>query len=145
VYSGFAWTTSDDSPPSDAGGLITDTDCGGTAWVCVDRDPAVVGMVGWHNAAGSAAVANWWDDGGNLIAFSRGSKGWIALNNDKVAHTQAFDTGLAGGVYCDVTHGKLVQGSCSGPTVTVDRQGRASVTVAAKSAVAIDVKSLVHS
>ncbi len=145
VYSGFAFATNDDSPPADAGGKVTDTDCAGTAWVCVDRDQAVVGLVGWHNRAGRAPVSNWWDDGGNLIAFNRGSRAWITLNNDKAAHTQAFDTGLAAGVYCDVAHGRLSSGSCSGPTVTVDRHGRAGVTVPAKAAVAIDAGSRIRS
>jgi alpha-amylase len=141
VFSGFAWASSDDSPPSDPNGKITDTDCSTAAWICVDRDPAIVGLVGWHNAVGKAAVNNWWDDGANLIAFSRGSRGWITLNNDKVAHTQVFTTGLSAGTYCDVTSGSVSRGSCSGRTVTVDRHGRASVTVPAKSSVAIDVNS----
>ena len=144
VYSGFAWATSDDSPPSDAGGMITDTTCDGTTWVCVDREPAVVAMVGWHNTVAGTPVAHWWDDGENLIAFSRGNRGWVSLNNDKIAHTQTFSTGLAAGTYCDLIHGKLSAGSCSGPTVTVDQQGKASVTVPAKGSVAIDVNSLVR-
>ena len=145
VYSGFAWNTTDDSPPSDAAGMITNTVCDGTTWVCVNRDPAVVAMVGWHNTVGKAPVANWWDDGQNLIAFSRGNRGWVSLNNDPVAHTQTFSTGLAKGTYCNLISGKLTAGSCSGPTVTVDRQGRASVTVPAKGSVAIAVSSRTHS
>jgi alpha-amylase len=139
VYSGFAFTTNDDSPPADANGLITDTDCTGTAWVCVVRDPAVLAMVGWHNTVGSAPVRNWWDDGQNLIAFSRGNRGWVSLNNDPVAHTQTFNTGLAKGVYCNLITGKVSSGSCTGPTITVDGQGRAKVTVPAKGSVAISV------
>lgn len=145
VYSGFAWAIPEDSPPSDADGLITDTTCDGATWVCVDREPAVLAMVGWHNTVAGSPVTNWWDDGQNLIAFSRGNRGWVSLNNDKVAHTQSFSTGLAKGTYCDLLHGKLTQGSCSGPTVNVDRQGRASVTVPAKGSVALAVNSLVRS
>jgi alpha-amylase len=137
VYSSFTWNTSDDSPPSDANGLITDTDCASAAWACVDRDPGVVGLVGWHDRVGSAPLTNWWDDGANLIAFSRGNQGWISINNDTVAHTRTFRTGLPAGTYCDVVHGKA--GACSGHTVTVDSHGRASVTVPAKDSVAIDV------
>jgi alpha-amylase len=134
VYSSFAWNTSDDSPPSDADGLVTDTDCSSTAWACVDRDPGVLGMVGWHNRVGRAPLANWWDDGANLIAFSRGDKGWVSINNDTVAHTQTFHTGLPAGTYCDVVHGTA---ACTGHTVTVNHQGQATVTVLAKDAVAI--------
>jgi alpha-amylase len=144
VYASFTWTTSDDSPPSDANGLITATDCSSTAWACVDRDQGVVGMVGWHNQVGTAPVTNWWDDGQNLIAFSRGHRGWITVNNDPTAHQQTFQTGLPKGTYCDVIHGTLTSGSCSGPTVTVNSHGRASVTVPAKDAVAFTVADVVH-
>ncbi len=136
VYASFAWTNSDDSPPSDANGFITNTDCA-TGWVCTDRTPGVANMVGWHNAVGDAPVANWYDDGVNLIAFSRGDKGWIAINNETSAQTKAFATGLSAGVYCDIIHGAITDArSCSGPTVTVDASGHATVTIPAKDAVA---------
>jgi alpha-amylase len=100
--------------------------------------------VGWHNTVADTPVTNWWDDGQNLIAFSRGRRGWVSLNNDAVAHTQTFDTGLAKGTYCDLIHGQKTGGSCSGPTVSVDRQGRAAVTVPAKGSVAIAVTSRIN-
>ncbi|GAA3599999.1 carbohydrate-binding module family 20 domain-containing protein [Kineosporia mesophila] len=136
VYSSFAWEATDASPPSSADGIITDTDCASPAWVCVHAEKAVTGLVSFHNHVGRAPVTHWWDNGGNLIAFSRGKAGWVALNNDKVPHTETFGTGLAAGTYCDVTRGSVTQGRCSGPTVTVDARGQARVTVAAKGAVA---------
>jgi alpha-amylase len=141
VYSGFTFTGRDDSPPSDADGFITDTDCAGTQWACVHRDPGILGMVGWHNTVGSAELTRWWDNGGNVIAFSRGNRGWVVLNNDPVAHTYTFATGLAKGTYCDVVHGTRSGRTCSGPVVTVNGSGRASVTVPGKDAVAISVAS----
>ena len=137
VYASFAWTNSDDSPPADANGFVTDTDCN-KGWVCQDRFTGVANMVGWHNYAGDAAIANWADDGVNLIAFSRGHRGWIAINNATSAQTRTFDTGLPSGTYCDIIHGSVSQGSCSGPTITVGPGGMASVTVAAKDSVALD-------
>jgi alpha-amylase len=136
VYASFAWNSSDDSPPSDAHGFITNTDCA-NGWVCTDRTPGVANMVGWHNDVGDAPVANWYDDGVNLIAFSRGDKGWIAINNETSAQTKSFATGLGAGVYCDIIHGALTDArSCSGPTVTVDASGHATVTIPAKDAIA---------
>lgn len=55
-----------------------------------------------------------------------------------------FTTGLRRGTYCDVVHGTLANGACSGPTVTVDRRGVASVTVPAKDAVAFTAGDLVR-
>jgi alpha-amylase len=137
VYAGFEWETRDDSPPSDADGFITDTDCD-NGWACVNRDLGVRNMVGWHNFVGSAPRANWWDDGGNVIAFSRGSKGWIALNNGPEPATITVRTGLPSGTYCDIIHSEGGAGACTGPTVSVGRNGVATVTIPATDAVAFD-------
>lgn len=138
VYSGFNWNSVDDSPPADSNGFVTDTNCS-SGWACNDRTQGIANMVGWHNAAATAAVANWYDDGSNLIAFSRGSKAWIAINNESGTQTKTFATGLAAGTYCDVIHGDYTaaSGSCSGPTVVVDGSGNATVSIAAKDAVAL--------
>ncbi|MFI9269154.1 carbohydrate-binding module family 20 domain-containing protein [Kitasatospora sp. NPDC052896] len=138
VYSGFAFTNSDDSPPADANGYVTATDCS-NGWVCTDRNQGISNMVGWHNAAQGQPVANWYDDGSNLIAFSRGNAAWVTINNETGAQTRTFATGLPAGTYCDVIHGNYnaAAGSCTGPTVVVDANGNATVSVAAKDAVAL--------
>ncbi|WP_063774978.1 carbohydrate-binding module family 20 domain-containing protein [Streptacidiphilus anmyonensis] len=138
VYSGFTWNSTDDSPPADGNGYVTATDCS-NGWYCTDRIQGVANMVGWHNAAQGAAVANWYDDGSNLIAFSRGDKAWITINNENTTQTRTFQTGLPAGTYCDVIHGDYTAstGACSGPTVAVDANGDATVSVAAKDAVAL--------
>ncbi len=137
VYSSFTWTTSDDSPPADANGLITDTDCASTAWACVDRDQGILGLVGWHNYVGSTSVRNWWDDGQNVISFSRGNRGWIAMNNNLTdPKTITVQTGLVAGTYCNVIDGKRTGTACSGTTVTVDGTGQATVTLPPLSSVA---------
>ena len=127
VYSSFAWSTPDDSPPADANGFVTDTNCAAATWVCVDRNPGVLGMVGFHNQVGDAPVSNWYDDGTNLIAFSRGNRGFFATNNEKTAKTVTVRTGLPRGTYCDVIHGSVQNRTCSGPTVTVDGGGSATI------------------
>ncbi|GAA1951248.1 carbohydrate-binding module family 20 domain-containing protein [Kitasatospora viridis] len=138
VYASFTWTNSDDSPPSDANGYVTGTDCS-NGWFCTDRNQGIANMVGWHNATAGQQVANWYDDGSNLIAFSRGNRGWIAINNESSAKTVTVETGLAAGSYCDVIHGDLTPstGACSGATVTVGTNGTATVTVPAMDAVAL--------
>lgn len=146
VYSAFKFTGGDDSPPADANGYVTDTDCS-TTWACVDRDPAVLHMVAWHNAAAGAEVANWYDDGANLIAFSRGDKAWIAINNGTTAETVTVQSGMAPGTYCDVISGVSAGGpgaGCTGQSVTVDPHGFASVTVPAKGSVAFSLGDRTH-
>ena len=142
VYAGFDFTNSDDSPPATSSGMVTDTTCG-SGWECTDRVTGVNHMVAWHNHTAGQSVANWYDDGSNLIAFSRGSAGWIAVNNESSAQTRTFATGMAAGTYCDIIHGAVSSGACSGTTVTVDGSGNASVTVPAKDSVAFDSTDLV--
>ncbi|GAB2693770.1 carbohydrate-binding module family 20 domain-containing protein [Kitasatospora kifunensis] len=138
VYSGFDFSTSDQSPPADANGFVTATDCSSGAWICTDRNQGIANMVGWHNAAQGQSVANWWDNGSSAIAFSRGNTAWVAINNGGSAVTQTFSTGLAPGSYCDVIHGTpAAGGTCSGPTVTVNATGQATVTVNPGDSVAI--------
>jgi alpha-amylase len=137
VYAAFTFSTNDDSPPATADGMITDTDCTTSAWSCTDRNAGVIGMVGWHNYVGKAKQQNWWDDGQNVIAFGRGAKGWVAFNNGPAAKKITVQTGLSAGTYCDVVHGKKSGGSCTGPTVEVKDNGKATLTVRATGAVAI--------
>lgn len=107
--------------------------------MCVDRDLGVRGMVGFHNAVGDAPLANWYDDGVNLIAFSRGSRGFFTTNNATTPTTVTVQTGLRKGTYCDATSGGAAGGGCAGTTVVVGRHGRATITVGAKDSVALTV------
>jgi alpha-amylase len=142
VYSSFTFGNNDQSPPADANGFVTATDCGSVgSWLCQDRQQATLGMVGWHNAVAGSSVANWWSDGNNVISFSRGSAGFVAINNTYAAVTRTFSTGMAAGTYCDVIHGTASGTTCSGPLVTVDSAHNASITVPAQGAVAFDLDS----
>ncbi|UAC01903.1 alpha-amylase [Dactylosporangium vinaceum] len=140
VMSSFTFSNNDASPPADANGYVTAVTCG-SGWQCQHRQRAVKNMVGFHNATrADTTVGNWWSDGANAIAFSRGANGWISINNGSGAvGARTFSTGLAAGVYCDVIHGDFnaTNSTCSGPTVTVNGSGQATVGVAAKDAVAI--------
>ena len=142
VLSDYAFSSYDQGPPSAGGNAITAVACGAGTWECEQRWPAIAGMTGWHNAAGDAAVANWWSDGGDAIAFSRGSDAWVAINDESSPRTRSFTTGLPAGIYCDVISGAAVSGACSGTAVAVNSSGQATVTVPADGAVAIDVSSV---
>jgi alpha-amylase len=97
-------------------------------------------MVGWHNAVGTAQRANFWTDGDNVIAFSRGNRGWAAFNNGTSPATVTVQTGLSKGSYCDVVTSQASGSGCTnGATpVHVDSHGMATVTVPAMGAVALD-------
>ncbi|MFM9613315.1 carbohydrate-binding module family 20 domain-containing protein [Streptomyces sp. V2] len=126
VYAGWQFTQSDQAPPN-SGGFVTDTNCS-NGWYCLNRDPAVVGMVSWHNAANSAAVSDWQTKSSSVIGFGRGGAGFFALNNGSSAATYTFATGMADGTYKNVIDG-------GAGTVTVSG-GNATLTIPAKNAVA---------
>jgi alpha-amylase len=127
VYASWEWTQSDQAPPNSAG-FVTNTDCSGGAWYCLDRDTAVVGMVAWHNATDTAAVSDWQTKSSSVIGFGRSGKGFFALNNGTSAATYTFTTGMADGTYSNVVDGGRTRVTVSG--------GSASITIPAKSAVA---------
>jgi alpha-amylase len=127
IYAGFEFENPDGSPPADANGFVTDTDCS-NGWACLNRDPRIIGMVGWHNAVGDADVTNWQAPQSNVIGFGRGQVGFVALNNTTGAVRSDFDTGLPDGTYCNVAD------DC-GTSVTVTG-GRATLDLPAKGVVA---------
>ena len=146
IYSSFDFSSYNQSPPVNSSGDVTSTVCGQGTWECTEQNPAIIGLVGWHNLAytDNDPVENWTADGSNLVAFSRGTDAWIALNNGSSAVTGTFPTGLANGAYCDIVNDTLTGGTCSGTPVTVSG-GEATVTVPAEDAVAFDVNDLVTS
>jgi alpha-amylase len=140
VFSGFAWNTTDDSPPSDANGIITNAECTSGQWTCTHRNPGILGMVGWHNYVGTARQANFWTDGDNVISFSKGHRGWAGFNNGAAPRTITVQTGLPQGSYCNVVVSRAAGSGCSNgiAPVSVNSGGFATVTVRAYDAVALD-------
>lgn len=79
-------------------------------WICEHRWRQIYNMVGFRNVAGSAPVTHWWDNGDYQIAFSRGDKAFIVINNQGGTKIDAtLKTGLAPGQYCDLISG-IVEG-----------------------------------
>lgn len=146
VMSSFAFSFRDQGPPSNAGGETLDVVCPSEPaaadpgeWVCEHRDPAILGMVGFRRVTTGTGVESWWDNGSDAVAFSRGSRGFVALNLEDSPVDVELQTTLPAGTYCDVVSGPPVGGVCAGGSVTVDGEGWVRVEVQAESAVAIHV------
>lgn len=127
IYAGFEFSDTDASPPADGDGFVTDTDCS-AGWACLNRDPRIVGMVGWHNQVGDAEVTGFQSPQANLIGFGRGSAGFVAINNNEKEVAANFRTDVPDGTYCNVVDDCQTEVSVSG--------GTASLTLPAKSAIA---------
>ncbi|XP_013389804.1 pancreatic alpha-amylase, partial [Lingula anatina] len=101
----------------------------GNGWVCEHRWRQIANMVAFRNACDGEEISNWWDNGNNQIAFSRGNKGFIAINNDGNGLDATLQTGLPAGLYCDVISGDFVNRGCSGHTISVDGSGIAHISI----------------
>jgi alpha-amylase len=101
LMSGYAYSSNDQGPPQDGSGGITDVSCGST-WLCEHRQ--FEGMVGFRNATRGTSVTGWWDDGNDVIAFGRGDRGYVVVNDsDQAVSGRSFQTSMPAGNYCDVS------------------------------------------
>ncbi|WP_328697085.1 carbohydrate-binding module family 20 domain-containing protein [Streptomyces sp. NBC_00342] len=124
VHSGYEWSDKDAGPPN--GGTVNA--CYSDGWKCQHAWREIASMVGFRNTARGEAVTNWWDNGGDQIAFGRGSKAYVAINHESAALSRTFQTSLPAGDYCDIQ---------SGNGVTVDSSGRFTATLGANTALAL--------
>jgi alpha-amylase len=106
-------------------------------WVCEHRDPIIRRMVGFRRAMAGMEMSHWWDNGANAIAFSRGSKGFVAISREPAVYTANVPSGLPAGTYCDVLTGGKVGGACAGTSVVVDAAGVVQLRIVENSAIVI--------
>ncbi|KZP26813.1 glycoside hydrolase family 13 protein [Athelia psychrophila] len=137
VLSGYKFSGYDDGAPNNGTGTCTgNTGTGG--WICQHRWTPVIGMVGFHNNAGTKNVTDWFSPNSELIAFGRGSSGFVAINNQNTDWDSAsFSTSMDAGSYCDVTTGNMTSNACTGTKVTVTSGGAITITVPSYGAIAI--------
>ncbi|MET4927510.1 carbohydrate-binding module family 20 domain-containing protein [Streptomyces sp. PSRA5] len=124
VHSGYEFSDHDAGPPN--GGTVNA--CYADGWKCQHDWREISSMVGFRNAARGQAVTDWWDNGGDQIAFGRGSKAYVAINYTGSSLARTFQTSLPAGDYCDVQ---------SGNGVTVNGSGQFTATLGANTAVAL--------
>ncbi|MGW4276120.1 carbohydrate-binding module family 20 domain-containing protein [Streptomyces seoulensis] len=124
VHSGYEFTDNDAAGPDNGQVSACYTD----GWKCQHAWREIASMVKFRNTAAGTAVTNWWDDGGNRIAFGRGDKAYVAINHEGASLTRTFQTSLPAGDYCDVQSGK---------GVTVNSAGQFTATLGADTALAL--------
>ena len=123
---------------TDIGGPSATACAAGSTWNCEHRWGNIANMVSFHNTVQGTAMTNWWDNANNQIAFGRGGKGFVVINNETSAMTQTLQTGLPAGTYCNILAGSQL---CSGSNITVNSSGLATFNVAAKQAAAIHINA----
>ncbi|XQS73710.1 alpha-amylase family protein [Gardnerella sp. KA00255] len=139
IYSGYKFTQRDESAPGATDTSVPDVKCGkDSQWQCTQRLTYIRGMVGFYNAVKGTKVTQWQDDNDNNVAFSRGDKGFLAINNTDKPKKVSYKTDLPDGEYCNV----YVSSKC-GSKVTVN-SGKIETTIPANSAIALHVKAVDH-
>ncbi|KAI1286874.1 Pancreatic alpha-amylase [Halotydeus destructor] len=108
---------------------VNDDQTCGSGWICEHRWRQITNMVQFRNVVGKEPVADWWDNGYHQIAFSRRTKGFIAINNEDFPLKAKIQTALPPGVYCDIISGDLKDGRCTGRTVTIDQESKVDLEV----------------
>jgi len=149
ILSGYAFERGSQAgremgPPSDASGWTTAVNCASSLetatiglWVCEHRDPYIARMVSFRRVVAGTGITNWWDNGANAIAFSRGDKGFVAINRERTTVSTPVATGLATGTYCDVITGGKSGAACVGTSVTVDVAGNVQLSLSSNTAIAV--------
>ncbi|MCW4152810.1 alpha-amylase family protein [Halomonas sp. 18H] len=147
LMSSYTFDNGDQGPPTQDGdsnwkirrvhgdtgmGCLARDNLSARGWVCEHRWDEMVAMLGFRRAVGDAPVVNWQQDGKTRIAFSRGDRGFLAMNRDSDTWKAELDTGLSGGQYCNLLDDCETQ-------ITVDDDGRAKLTIAPDSALALQV------
>lgn len=122
-------------PPADTDGKIISPKINATTeqcesdWVCEHRWPEIRNMIRFRNIVGSAPVSSWWDNNRNQIAFCRGTRGFIAFNNEAYELNMKLFTCLPSGIYCDIITGQLADSKCTGNQIHVDENGEAHISI----------------
>lgn len=131
VHSGFLFTNKDQTGPTaspyDANGnpLINQS------WDFIHRWSNIANMVKFRSYVAGTGVDNFVAGNGNQIAFNRGAKGFVAINNDGATWNVNFNTLLPAGTYCNVVQGvaNAAKTACSGGTINVSSTGAVSLSI----------------
>ena len=132
VMSSYYFSDTEAGPPSYSDGTTKPVSCG-DEWACEHRWRQIYNMVKFHNAVMGTQVTNWWDNGFHQIAFSRGGRGFVVMNNDNSVIDASFDTGMPEGEYCDVMTCDSNRPPCSSSSgyckdpIYVDNSGWANI------------------
>ena len=123
------WQGPPSNGPNTKDVIVNADDTCGNGWICEHRWRQIYNMAKFRNVAQGEPMRNWWDNGNNQIAFSRGNKAFLAINNDNYAMDVTLQTGMPGGAYCDLISGNKINGSCTGKTITVNSDGTLRVYI----------------
>ena len=138
VMSSYHFNDPSVGPPSLEGGVTlkvhgdNELRCGTGLWVCEHRWPELSKMVQFRNLIQNEDVNSWFSNGDNFISFSRGNRGFIAINRHDYDVTYTVPTGLKAGIYCNFLAGDKCE-----QTIEVGDDGKVQIQLPALTALAV--------
>jgi len=103
VMSSYEFRNGDQGPPTSSPGTPNQGCRNG--WVCEHRWSMIANTAMFRAGVDGTSVTNWQNGGSNQIAFSRGSKGFVAINGGSGTWSGSIPTDMPNGTYCDLMHG----------------------------------------
>lgn len=131
LHSGYRFSNSEDGPPAASPFDASGNPLVNQSWDFIHRWSNISNMVKFRSTVAGTGV-DWFVQGtGNQIAFARGAKGFVAINNDGATWDASLQTMLPAGTYCNVTQGQLnASGTgCTGGSLTVASNGIVTVSI----------------
>ena len=131
LHSGYRFSNTDQAPPSTSPFDASGNPLINQSWDFIHRWSDISNMVKFRSTVAGTGV-DWFVQGnGNQIAFARGAKGFVAINNDGAAWNASLQTMLPAGTYCNVVAGQLNASStgCTGASLTVASNGIVTVSL----------------
>ena len=145
VHSGFRFSNSDQAPPSASPFDGSGNPLINQSWDFIHRWSDISNMVAFRAVTSGQGVDNFVSGSGNQIAFGRGTKGFVAINNDSgAAWNASFASQLPAGTYCNVAHGVLNAAGtgCTSDSVVVGSNGIVSVNIPANGGATVPAVAL---
>lgn len=142
VFSGYSFRTYDEGPPVDGRGLTLPVldengDCR-APWNCEHRMPGMNALVQFRNETDSSFFASKiWRDGDDRLAFSRGRRGFVALNRRNETMSTFVPTDLPDGSYCNILEAGYRPAARNCPVGVQVRNGLVEVKLRPMSALAL--------
>ncbi len=150
VMSSFAFDDPRSGPPADERGQTKQVTClpegqrlgPSSGWVCEHRWRAIAAMVEFRRiTAEEPRITDWWSNDHSQIAFGRGNKGFVVINNEATRLERMLKTSLPPGRYCNVLKASLRENGCAGNLVTVGPLGEVTVSLNSFDALALHLGS----
>jgi len=137
LYSGFSFTEYDQAPPLGPGGEVLDATCGDApGWNCQQRDDSIVQMIKWRAKTQNLSVENFAHKE-SYSAWSKGDRGFFAINASAKDLSETLQTSLPAGKYCNILSLSKDVSSCPGSEITVLEGGTIQLDLPAKTAIAL--------